>query len=85
MFRLIGIAVVAFVVVIGWTQIKSVYDGGMSGKEAITEIRDKSADALRTKSDGNQAAQPAQSAQPAKPAAPAEKDPLSMANQLLSK
>jgi len=79
MFRLIGIAVVAFVVVIGWTQINNVYDGGMSGKEAITEIRDKSADALRSKSEGNQAAQPA------KPPAPAEKDPLSMANQLLSK
>jgi hypothetical protein len=85
MFRLIGIVVVVFVMVIGWTQIKKVYNGGMSGKEAITEIREKSADVLRSKPEGNHEAQTAKPAQPNAPAEPAENDPFSMANQLLSK
>lgn len=85
MFRLIGIVVFGFVVMIGWSQIKNVYEGGMSGKEAITEIREKSANALRSKSEDHMAGQLTNSPQSAVPLAPAEKDAMSMANELLSK
>jgi hypothetical protein len=41
MLRLIGLVVVIIVVVLGWPQIHRWYDGNISGKQAVGEIRDK--------------------------------------------
>lgn len=87
MFRLIGLVVVMFVAFVGWTQIKSVYEGNLSGKDAISEIRDKSADALRSRPDGRSTTTEVRPTPVSKPSAekPVEKDALSVANDLLSR
>ena len=88
MFRLIGLAVVIFIVVIGWTQIQSVYEGAMSGKEAITEIRNKSADAIKTgdhSDTSHNGDRRASSAQTPSKTSSTERDPFAEANRLLSK
>jgi hypothetical protein len=87
MFRLIGLAVVIFFAFIGWNQIQSVYEGDISGKEAITEIRNKSADAIKTKDrSGSHDGAPALATteQPSTNSSD-DKDPFAEANKLLSK
>ena len=87
MFRLIGLAVVIFLIVVGWDQISSVYEGSTSAKDAATEIRSRSAEALRPKDDSRSGLPgPNSSATPPPPAnQPGDKDPFAEANKLLGK
>ena len=41
MFRFIGLVVVIVIVVLGWPQIHQWYEGTISGKQAVGEIRNK--------------------------------------------
>ena len=41
MLRLIGLIVVVAIIVLGWPQIKHFFEGSITGKQAVGEIRNK--------------------------------------------
>ena len=48
MLRIIGLLVVIAIVVLGWPQIQQWFNGNISGKQAVGEIRNKVGDKIIT-------------------------------------